>query len=222
LKPGDAAFLPDALQLHGCWGSIGVPVFDGDSGKTLVLSAAHVAGALNRCWHQDVVVFTSQASPPDQASPRTRVGRPLRSIPATLTSPCDVDAVTIEPRASLSLSRDIGGRGAALHVVRDLTEEDIGVPLYKRGWATGETSGACYEVEASVRLTVRDAPKEEAVYDRLIGIMGDHGAFAAPGDSGAAVVDDLNQLVGLLVGMDSDLAYCTPMSLVLEALGAIP
>jgi hypothetical protein len=63
---------------------------------------------------------------------------------------------------------------------------------------------------------------QKALFEQQMGIIGTQtNDFASGGDSGAIVLNDHHQAVGLLFGMDGgiDLAYVNPINLVIGRFG---
>lgn len=226
-------------------GSLAVPVRDPSFGEERLLTAAHVAGALNKDWGYRV---PTEDARPDEDRVKVRrihtndlgathtgsipVGHADRSCPDDLDDEwtmleCPVDAVLIEPLEGIEAGRDIG-EGLTAHGEYYEDPADLSMlhlRVYKLGAKTGLTSGLITQV--GVSLTAWNNPRGPIQYPLCFSIMSDTDGrpFAQRGDSGSAVVDERGRLVGLLVAMEDDehdpsaLAYAIPFAMVISELG---
>lgn len=179
LRPGDPLFLAGELARFGAYGSVGMPVYDEESGEELLLSAAHVVGGLARSWTQSVQVFTCE-QPPTPVTQR-RVGETVDSIPDGLVDACDIDGALVRLDDGVSCIRQTE-RGSIGRDVRDLTLDDIGLIVHKCGCRTGQTRGQFYEFATDVALRVRTSPVHDVYYSNLLAfIPADDRPFALQG-----------------------------------------
>jgi hypothetical protein len=139
---------------------------------------------------------------------------------------CSVDAVLIEPLPNVEGSRDVGG-GITAH--GDYYEDPLDpslleLPVFKSGAASGFTSGLITQIGASFTATHTRGQIQYPLGFLIMSDTDDH-AFAQPGDSGSAVVDERGRFVGLIVAMQSSnrdpsaLAFAIPIVLVIRELG---
>jgi hypothetical protein len=108
----------------------------------------------------------------------------------------------------------INGVGASL---------SYGDRVRKYGWKSALTSGT-YRYKVSY---LQDFPTvvSSALFVDQYGIVGDTGAFAQQGDSGAAVLTEVgDELVGMVIGIAKgiNMALASPIGPVLSAFGVMP
>jgi hypothetical protein len=146
----------------------------------------------------------------DGGNPRDAVGTLCR---AALSGSVDGAAVLLSPGRSCRPSIvDIGPvTGTALAAK--------GTVVRKRGRTTGLTTGRVASVDATVLMDYRDGLGVRVLRDQIRieavgGIMGDYG------DSGSAVVDPDNRVVGLYVAGNTagTVAFASPIGKVLDEL----
>jgi hypothetical protein len=198
-----------------------MPVRNDEDGAELLLTAAHVVGALAPNWRALVPVYTSWKDVPSAAM-QDRVGNTVRSVPSAVVTAVPVDAAVVGRLRQQILCGRGGGHGALRREVRECAEDDIGLVLYKQGHATGLTKGLLYEVETEVSMTHCG---HTLYYRSVLTVMPENGDyFSKPGDSGAIVRDEDNRVVGLVIGMEdpgevqTPLTFCTPIQPALDAL----
>jgi len=92
--------------------------------------------------------------------------------------------------------------------------------VLKRGYGTGLTIGRASGINSFTRSYFQDRPPKVSKEWSILPYDEKSGAFAAPGDSGAAVIDCLGRLGGLITGGSGPIAYATPVSFILEGLKA--
>ena len=109
----------------------------------------------------------------------------------------------------------------------DITLESTGYPLKKRGYKTGITRGTLWLLDQEGYALGRDPFNQipqwlifQREYQHAFTIKptGDV-IFANGGDSGSAVLNDADQVVGILFGGDKDHAIATPIQPVLTQFG---
>ena len=98
------------------------------------------------------------------------------------------------------------------------------IMVIKRGFSSGLTVGCLNNICSVLRTPFRTQPGE---YSREVAVLPrtyKAGAFSEPGDSGAAVINGLGAVVGMLTSSSgsnklSDCTYITPISFLLKCLG---
>jgi len=97
--------------------------------------------------------------------------------------------------------------------------------VLKRGYGTGLTMGRSSGIKSFTRSYFQDGPPKVSKEWAILPYDQKSGPFASPGDSGAAIIDCLGRLGGLLTGGSgvsdsSSIVYATPVSFILERLKA--
>ena len=97
--------------------------------------------------------------------------------------------------------------------------------VLKRGNATGLTLGRANGIKSFTRCPLDNCPPKVSKEWAILPYDEKSGPFAAPGDSGAAIIDCLGRLGGLLTGGSGGsksglITYATPVSFILENLKA--
>lgn len=119
-----------------------------------------------------------------------------------------VDAALARPLQDGDLSEDILEIGK----IQGLVEAELGMPIQKAGRTTGFTTGRIEQVDVTVN--VQYGPGRIARFsDQLLA-----GAMSQGGDSGSAVLDDRNRLVGLLFAGSDNSTIINRVQNVFEAL----
>lgn len=131
----------------------------------------------------------------------------------------EMDAAIAEPADPNDLDAGVRSIGAITGVA---AAPRARARVEKVGWATGYTAGP-------VRFPTIGAPLEfgsqEALFLKQVAILGDAGAFARRGDSGAAVlIEDAAELAAMVIGVDdvTGLTIATPIEPVLRELKVWP
>ena len=119
-----------------------------------------------------------------------------------------VDAALARPVDPAALSPDIVGIGRPRGVRRAL----LRMPIRKSGRTTGYTEGRIIQID--VTSTVAYGPAQLRFYGQLMAT-----GMSQPGDSGAAVLDAENYVVGLLFAGSDNTTLITPIQPILEAFG---
>jgi hypothetical protein len=120
-----------------------------------------------------------------------------------------VDAAVARPVEDGDLSEDILEIGK----IEGLAEGELGMAIQKSGRTTGLTTGQIEQVDVTVN--VQYGPGRIARFsDQLLA-----GAMSQGGDSGSAVLDDRNRLVGLLFAGSDNSTIINRVQHVFEALG---
>ena len=119
-----------------------------------------------------------------------------------------IDAALAKPLHPEKLNPEILELGA----VRGVAEAEVGMPVVKSGRTTGVTTGVIKAVHASVQVDMGDG--EEAVFeDQIIA-----SAMSQGGDSGALVLNEDRDDVGLLFAGSDKVTQFNPIQTVLERL----
>jgi hypothetical protein len=93
--------------------------------------------------------------------------------------------------------------------------------VIKNGCTTGVTIGRATGVKSFVREYFPDGAQETSMEWAILPYDHKSGAFSAPGDSGAVVVDDKGRIGGLLIGgagqtESTDVTYASPFYWLLQ------
>jgi hypothetical protein len=200
---------PDAPRAgeYAIVGTLGALAVDRD-GNVMGLTTFHAA-CVDDAWSiGDVMVHPSRVD--GGSCLEDVVGALCR---AALSGSVDAAAVVV-PRPR-SWRPSIVGIGA----VTGSASAARGTVVRKRGRTTGLTTGRVASVDATVLLDYRDGLGVRVLRDQLRiesvgGMMGDHG------DSGSAVVDPDNRVVGLYVAGNTSgtVVFASPIGKVLEEL----
>jgi hypothetical protein len=187
-------------------------VYDGGSSADLI---AHLAEFVP-------IVFGGEGTPP--GNPPTcpiakatagaaniaakSLGRKHRLIAVTTSEEANkMDAALADPIEPVN--EDIVQIGKPVGVI----EAELGMPLQKYGRTTKYTTGEVMLIDATV--SVQYGAGKIAQFDEQIVA----GAMSAGGDSGSAVLDTNNNLVGLLFAGSDSTTILNPMTIVFDVLG---
>lgn len=118
-----------------------------------------------------------------------------------------VDAALARPDDPATLTPEIVGIGRP----RGVRRATLGTPVKKSGRTTGCTEGRIVQID--VTSTVAYGPAQARFYGQMMAT-----GMSQPGDSGAAVFDAENYVVGLLFAGSDNATLITPIQPVLEAL----
>lgn len=236
LRPGARV----ALRGHEHdFGTLSLVVRD-TSGAELMLSAAHVLGALAcgysgtpQCRHtatKEVVLCPASLRPAQWIV--QRVGTVVRSRPRSWTQQTNLplEAALVQPLDQVDVSGKTGLRvprmGQTLRGDYYTVDEDLtGLPVYGFGGTSGLMSGRITVCGVAPRLGVpvdrTRATTVEGCYE--VEGEGETGYFAHPGDSGAPVCDHFGRVIGIVIGRSTDSAtrhrmtYVEPIGPILDA-----
>ena len=120
----------------------------------------------------------------------------------------EVDAALARPRTSDLVKPDIIAIGRPL----GSREADLGSFVKKTGRTTGYTEGRIVQIDVTISVMYNGRP---ATFSGQMMA----GPMSAPGDSGSAVLDAENYVVGLLYAGSNTNTLITPIGKVLQALG---
>ncbi len=167
----------------------------------------------------------------------SRVGQPTSTMCAgsctddaigtVIATSVELDTALIQLDAGLVYRADIpeidlvngSNQTGSVKDTHDITIESKGYPLKKRGYKTGITRGTLLALDQEgIALSPDpfDKPPQWFIFQReyqhAFTIKGTNGvSFAAGGDSGSAVLNEADQVVGVLFGGDTDHAIATPI-----------
>jgi len=127
----------------------------------------------------------------------------FREIPATNR----VDAAIARPLSADLVTREI----LEIGVPKGAGEATLGTRVKKSGRTTGLTTGQIIQIDVTVQ--VRYGERVAVFEDQLMA-----GAMSAPGDSGSAVLDEGDFVVGLLFAGSRTTTVINPIQYVLQAL----
>jgi hypothetical protein len=214
------------------------------NGKTYILSNNHVIANSNDAMPGDLIL---QPGPADGGTdPADRLARLTEFIPITFeeqTSTCPfgesaagflnllaaasgsttrirtvrisaeenlVDCALAEPLNASDIKNEILGIGN----IAGITEGTLGLNIKKSGRTTGLTTGTIEQVDVSVRVNY-GAGKTALFVDQLLA-----GSMSQGGDSGSAVLDEGNNLLGLLFAGSQTTTIINRIQNVFQALQA--
>lgn len=203
VSPGDRLY---PVGFPHAAGSCAGPVCDRATREVGLLTAAHVVGSLSQAFgstDEVLLGFLGAGSALDQ-----NVGRVIRSAPALPTDQIYVDAALVGLAPGVTGIEEIreerpNGRARDI-IAQGQTHGEIVV--HKRG-PNGFTSGLLILEPTILRArTPGPAGPVNVVYYNGYWIHGtdDGRAFAGPGDSGSAVIDDDDCIVGMVVAVEND------------------
>ncbi|MCP2166028.1 S1 family peptidase [Goodfellowiella coeruleoviolacea] len=202
---------PDAPQLgdYVIVGTLGALVTDRTGyGQVMGLTNFHVA-CVDDAWAVgDQMAHPSRA---DGGRPGDVVGTLAR---AALSAGVDGAAVLVDPAWRVESSIvDVGMVAGAATAV-------VGSAVRKRGRTTALTTGTVSSVDATLSLDFGNGLGVRTLRDQIRVQARPGNRFADHGDSGAAVVDDGNRVVGLYFGgtTTGTAGFANPIAKVLDAL----
>lgn len=200
---------------NGDTGTIGCLVRN-RKGQNCLLSCNHVLAALNRGQRNKDAIWNPGSH--NRGGPQDRIGvlHDFTELDFSLGKPNFYDAALCRldsPGYAASGIRSLGTLAAPV------TNPAFGLPVRKEGQQTKVTDGIVRLKNLSHQVVFADG--QRARFDNQLGIIGTgESDFAAPGDSGALVVDEQKRPVGLLFAVASgiDLAFASPIGAVLLGL----
>jgi Trypsin len=187
-------------------GAYGLPVCESATGRTFLLTAAHVVGSLS--WahpsHRMDVLLAANSGVPGSGDPT--IGHVHLSHPPEPCEEVELDASLIAAVNGVTLN-DIVRDECLSGIARDVEAtavDDNPVIVYKRGIREPKlTSGLLepFAISALLESQLPDGTRALRRYLRVFRVYGDEGPFAKPGDSGSVVIDADDCVVGVLVGL---------------------
>jgi hypothetical protein len=204
LQPGSWLFVDPVAAFgdarHTRRGSFGLLVRDltpheTDEDDRLILTAAHLLAGAPR----DARISYAAAGP----EPASVDGRPCgtirRRVPLHHLPSIAVDAAVIKPDPGFLCDNEMAcGTPTGTRDLWVVDDESAEVPVHKHGAQTGLTSGALMPSAADHYM--KDV---QARYSSGWWVYGSDGnTFAARGDSGAIVVDEMRRIVGMVVAIE--------------------
>lgn len=199
-------------------GTLGCLVKDKTTGEPVILSNNHVLANTNQASIGDPIL---QPGPIDGGvDPNDRIATLTRFYPINFTAGVNnlIDAAIATPTDPANVVKNIKDIGADIPTAtRDITVNDLGQFVRKSGRTTEHTVGYIDTVNATV--TVKYGIFEKATFVDQIIIENVYGEedISAGGDSGSAVLDKDNKLVGLLfAGSDKDESSGQPATAIIN------
>ncbi len=199
-------------------GTLGCLVKDKTNGETVILSNNHVLANTNEAAIGDPIL---QRGPADGGTdPKDRIATLTRFKPIDFTSGVSnyIDAAIATPIDSTYVAHNIQDIGDNLPTeTRDITVDDLGQFVKKSGRTTGHTTGYIDTVNATVTVKYGFLQKASFVDQIVIEQVLAEEDIAAPGDSGSAVLDSEDRLIGLLfAGSERDDAANQPATAIIN------
>jgi hypothetical protein len=185
-------------------GTLGVSVFDNRTGQEMLLSNWHVLCFSNQCQPGEPIIQPGTGGG-DGGTANDLVAQLVR---AQLTA--QVDAAIAQPVGQRPLFKEVLEIGFVEASSRAL----LGMRVRKSGRTTGLTVGTVTDISADV--DVGDYP--DGTHSFRDQFVVDVPGFSAPGDSGSVLIDDRNQVVGLLFAGSSSRTIANHIDAVFTAL----
>jgi hypothetical protein len=189
-------------------GTLGCLVFDNSSGQSMLLSCFHVL-CVDNAWSKGDEI--AQPSTGDGGlCPSDVVATLDRGL---LTGQVDAAVAAQTSRGSICNIAEIGP-------IAGTNTASLNLPVRKRGRSTGLTSGVVDDLALTITPDYGDSIGPQTLSNQ-IGIISTEGvSFSEPGDSGAVVVNDKTEVVGLLFASDNNGGgVANPIGIVLTSLG---
>jgi len=202
---------------NGITGTLGALVEDKNQEK-YILSCNHVIADVNRGKKGTDDIW--QPGRKDSGKAKDKIGTlyDFKTLNLGGTVSNDIDAAICTPASSGNVAPGMRtlGKFSGIHV-----DPPLKTKVRKEGRTTKVTDGVLRMKKLSVIVTYADG--NDALFENQFAIIGSSMKtyFAEQGDSGAIVIDDANQAVGLLIA-DSDgldVAYANPIQPVLDYFG---
>jgi hypothetical protein len=191
------------------YGTLGCIAIDNETHAKVLLSNYHVLWSLDE---EDVHHPTYSACKSHKIAERVRHADPgqpgrLGTVDAAIakldgdrqSDPMIVDIGPVKGTAPISLQEILGGPS-------NENSEPRGYRIRKRGVTTLLTEGIVTSLNATFQNSDQNSEpvflRDQILVQPMAGLF--YGAFALKGDSGSAVVNDENMVVGLLIGGDGE------------------
>ena len=197
-------------------GSIGCRVRDLQTGAFMLLSNNHVIGLENDAVSDDPVVDPGRDD--GGTAPTNTIANFSRCVKLDFSgSPNLVDCAVAKLAPGIELAPPASP--GYLYDAQLAPAKGVKTTRVKKlGRSTGLTTGLVSAIEMGNFFV--DYQNGPALFDRQIEVTGVAGAFAAHGDSGSLVVNDVGAAVGLLFAVsEAGVAYVNPIGPVLDMLG---
>jgi hypothetical protein len=223
-----------------------VPIKRGDGGQAVINSISTAINNANIPTPNSMlvsttvnllaVIFDGTQEIECELSNDVQVGQPTNTmtvfpvlddqIGVVLDAHVDVDVALIKLDAGLTYRADIleidGGQPGAVTGIHDIHLENPGYPLKKRGVRKGLTSGILQSLDNHGYTSETDRNGNEIFGSYYTGAFVIAGTdFAMPGDSGSAVLNNDNEVVGILFSSTHTQAMATPIQAVLDSFAAL-
>jgi hypothetical protein len=202
---------------NGLTGTVGALVQNSARGKFL-LSCNHVIADVNRGKKNVDAIW--QPGKKDGGTAKDKIGtlRDFKTLNLGGSASNDIDAALCAPDDPGDVAPGIRAFGAIAGVNANPA---LRTTVRKEGRTTGVTSGKLRIKNLSMLVRYHDG--SDALFDNQLGIIGTSTAtnFAEQGDSGAIVLDDSGEAIGLLIA-DSDgvdVSFANPIEPVLAYFG---
>jgi len=192
----------------GNTGTLGCLV-ENDSGEPFILSCNHVIASLN-----DGKRHVDETWEPGRNGKRIGILHDFKEITFGVSGSNVIDAAISKPDPAQDVEKGIRSLGA-IHGRRDSTP--LQTAVHKYGKTTKATDGRVFLKDLSVIIGFEN--KKIARFEGQLGITSTQdGVFAVGGDSGSIIVDDGNNVVGLLfaTAQPHGLTFANPISEVLN------
>jgi len=190
-------------------GTLGAVVKDKITGKRVILSNNHILAASNQGNIGDPIY---QPGVYDGGSEADTIAKLLRFVEIKRPPETNlVDAALAEPLSEDLVSENILGIGKIV----GYGEAVEGMKVVKSGRSSGVTSGTVFDCHATVKVYGYPWEEEYAIFEDQIVIKP---AIAAGGDSGSALLDEVNRLVGLIFAGSDTFTVANKASHVVELL----
>lgn len=204
-------------------GTLGCLVKDKLNNSTVILSNNHVLANTNEGTSGDPIV---QPGPYDGGTdPSDRIATLTRFKPIDFTAGVGnyVDAAVATPVNPKEIVCEIKDIGADIpSETRNITVNDIGTFVRKSGRTTEHTTGYVDAVNATIQVKYGMFQKATFVDQIIIEQVFVEEDIAAGGDSGSAVLDNDNKLVGLLfAGSERDEGAGEPATAIINPINHV-
>jgi hypothetical protein len=187
-------------------------------GDPYLVSCNHVIAGLNSRKRGIDLVW--QPSSSDGGGPRSQIGVLHDFAPIVFggTTPNSIDAALVKPDDARDASSGIRSLGP---VNGTLSPIPYRLKVHKMGWKTNLTDGTFLY---RTNFIHKYATAGDALFENQLGIVGSRQAFSDDGDSGAMVLTDTGEAVGLLFvdAPDISMSFANPARDVFDYFGVTP
>jgi hypothetical protein len=218
---------PDCTQSNCYSGTLGCRLKARDGSGYYALSNNHVFGGENQGSRGNVIV---QPSPGDNSCRCDRtdaIGDLFRLKPLDVITivgglvnvPVNIMDAAIIKVSDQTVSNRTLPDGYGVPRTTPVTGPFLGMQVQKYGRTTGYTKGTIVSVNFITTPIAYPDAGGAAVFAQQLVVVGNGGAFSAPGDSGSLVVNGERFPVGLLFAGNSVLTVISPIQPVLDEFG---